>query len=145
MSCFFIYDFLTYITSIGTVSVLKKNFVSLNPYIYIYMPGSIGCFLCQWLLLGAILPAPKKWKNTFFQDKFYSLKAHAHYLTVIHIYIYIYISSWFLWVLDHSDGHTSLDYRCPPKISVLPVCNLTASELTASELFLKTTGIANLP
>ena len=33
----------------------------------------------------------------------------------------------------------------PPKISVLPVCNLTASELTASELFLKTTGIGNLP
>ena len=32
----------------------------------------------------------------------------------------------------------------PLKISVPPVCNLTASELTASVLFLKTIGIANL-
>ena len=27
--------------------------------------------------------APKKLKNNFFQDKFYSLKAHAHYFTVL--------------------------------------------------------------
>ena len=33
--------------------------------------------------------APKKLKNNFFQDKFYSLKAHAHYFTVL-----IYLATW---------------------------------------------------
>ena len=66
----------------------------------------------------------------------------------IHIYIYIYAP------------YRSLAgfYECfiivmvtllrtpavPPKIYVPPVCKLTSSELTASELFLKTTDIANL-
>ena len=33
--------------------------------------------------LVATKSAPKKLKNNFFQDKFYSLKAHAHYFTVL--------------------------------------------------------------
>ena len=60
--------------------------------------------------------------------------------------MYIYIS--------HISYHTDLwlvfmvtllrTPAVPAKISVPPVCNLTSSELTASELFLKTTGIAYL-
>ena len=35
---------------------------------------------------------PKNLKNNFFQDKFYSSKAHAHYVTV-----FIYLTTWYFY------------------------------------------------
>ena len=48
-----------------------------------------GCFSTRWPLLGARKSSPKKLKNNFFQYMLYSLKAHAHYLTV-----FIYLETW---------------------------------------------------
>ena len=53
------------------------------------------CFSRVWPLLGARKSASKKLKNIFFQDKFYSLKAHAHYFTV-----FIYLATWRTAKLD---------------------------------------------
>ena len=39
--------------------------------------------------MGVRKLAPKKFLKNFFQDNFYSLKAHAHYLTV-----FIYLETW---------------------------------------------------
>ena len=98
---------------------------------------------------------PKSQKIFFFQDKFYSLKAQAHYFTVliysansraaklgifthfsftnsprcsqsINSLIYVFsmhIPSCFLRVLDQSRDRTSSYYRCPKKISLLPLTN----------------------
>ena len=43
-----------------------------------------GCFSCQWLLLDTTSSSSK-----FYSDKFNSLKAHAHYFTVL-----IYLATW---------------------------------------------------
>ena len=89
-------------------------------------------------------------KTTLFQDKLYSLKALAHYFTVlIHLATWraakldifthftstnlpwcslnsltyaqsIYMPSCFLWVLNHSPDRTSLYYRCPKIFLYLP-------------------------
>ena len=48
-----------------------------------------GCFSCRWSLLDATKSAPKKLNKTFFQYKLYSLKARAHYFTVL-----IYLETW---------------------------------------------------
>ena len=77
-------------------------------------------------------------KQFFFQDKFYSLKAHAHYFTVF-IYLPTYRAAKLgifihfmstnlsrcsqsmnsLRVLVHSRDHNSLYYHCPKNFSVL--------------------------
>ena len=107
--------------------------------------------------------APKKLKNNLFQDRFYSLKAHAHYFTVflylatwraakfgifthmftnlprcsqsmnslIYIYIYsIQIPSYFLWVFDHSHGHTVSCYCCPKKFLYYLLCDFRVKLVT---------------
>ena len=120
-----------------------------------------GCFSCWWLLLGARKLAPKKLKNNLFQDRFYSLKAHAHYFTVFiylatwraakfgiftHMFtnlprcsqsmnslIYIYsiqIPSYFLWVFDHSHGHTVSCYCCPKKFLHYLLCDFRVKLVT---------------
>ena len=48
-----------------------------------------GCFSGVLLLFGARKFVPKKLKFFFSQDKFYFLKAHAHYYTVL-----IYLATW---------------------------------------------------
>ena len=48
-----------------------------------------GCFSCWWPLLDATKSAPKKFKNIFFQDKFYSLEVYAHYFIVLK-----YLTTW---------------------------------------------------
>ena len=55
----------------------------------IYADPNTGCFSHQWPLLGMRNVTPKKLKNNFSQDKFYSLKAHAHYFTA-----FIYLATW---------------------------------------------------
>ena len=48
-----------------------------------------GCFSCQWPLLGATKLAHINFKKNFSQGKFYSLRAHADYLTVLK-----YLATW---------------------------------------------------
>ena len=47
-----------------------------------------GCFSSWWPLLGTTKLVPKKLKNNFFPI-FYSLKAHAHYFTIL-----MYLETW---------------------------------------------------
>ena len=48
-----------------------------------------GYFSLWWLLLDERKSALKKLKNNIFQEKFYSLKAYAHYFTVL-----VYLATW---------------------------------------------------
>ena len=65
----------------ATSKVSSKNF---RPKIQKQPPGpNTGCFSRRWPLLGARKSA------VFFQDMLYSLKAHAHYFTVL-----IYLVTW---------------------------------------------------
>ena len=58
---------------------------------------------------------PKNLKNNFFQDKFYSSKAHAHYVTV-----FIYLTTWRAAELDIFTHFT---------FSKLPRCSLSMNSL----------------
>ena len=48
-----------------------------------------GCFFMSVTPFGHKKISAQKLKTGFFQDKFYSLKAHAHYFTVL-----IYLATW---------------------------------------------------
>ena len=88
MSFFLKCDLLIYTTSIGTVSVLKKNFVSLNPYLH-YNAWPYKLLFMSMTAFGCNITG-----TLFFQDMLCSLKAHAHYFTV-YIYVYIYVSGFY--------------------------------------------------
>ena len=58
-------------------------------------------------------PASKKLKNMFFQDKFCSLKAHAHYFTVL-----IYLATWRAAKLRIFTHFTSINFlQCSQSIN----------------------------
>ena len=52
-------------------------------FLYMMTGPNTGCFSCWWPLLGLTKSAPRSLKTIFFQNMFYSLKAHAHYFTII--------------------------------------------------------------
>ena len=57
---------------------------SISYFVTISSRPKYSCFSRWWPLLGAKKSVPKKLKKQFFSKvKFYSLKAHAHYFTVV--------------------------------------------------------------
>ena len=92
-----IYKFTFYNFSTGYLGWgLRSNHCKwLVSYWFFGSGPNTGCFSRVWPLLGARKSASKKLKNIFFQDKFYSLKAHAHYFTV-----FIYLATWRTAKLD---------------------------------------------
>ena len=61
-------------------NVFKKITNISTSQIYAQSIPNTGCFSHQWLLLDMGKLVLKKSKNNlFFQDKFFSLKTHAHY------------------------------------------------------------------
>ena len=72
-----------------TITQQKLHFHLCSSFLYHFYFNFILLALIQpfishrWPILGARKSAPKKSKNNFFQDKFYSLMAHAHYFTVL--------------------------------------------------------------
>ena len=67
--------------------VLSLHIERLRALLYISGPNT-GCYSRRWPLLGTTKLVLKK-LIFFFQDKFYSLKAHTHYFTVL-----IYFATW---------------------------------------------------
>ena len=63
---------ITYATSI--IYMTQAGFLSANT------PAQMHVGDCFWAQENQ---RPKKLKNFFFHDKFYSLKAHVHYFTVL--------------------------------------------------------------
>ena len=81
-----------------------------------------GCFSRRWLLLGTKKSAPKNQKTIFFQNRFYSLKAHAHYFTVL-----IYLVTWRAAKLCIFTNFISINLpRCSQSINSLKYIYYTA-------------------
>ena len=149
---FFIKIFMTFLKG-GSVEI-KRHIIYFHEQIELpvapkkeaekpWASPNTGCFSTRWPLLGARKSSPKKLKNNFFQYMLYSLKAHAHYLTV-----FIYLETWrgpklgvfihftfenlprcsqsmnsyvYRSPVNHSRDHNSLYYHRPKKIFVLPL------------------------
>ena len=89
-----------------------------------------GCFSCRWPLLGVTKSAPQEFENSFSQDKFYSLKVHAHYFTVL-----IYLAIWGAAKLGIFTHFTSPN---------LPWCSWSINSLMYA-VFLTHVGIRQMP
>ena len=74
---------------LGKMLYLNHYHQNVERCIGVWLPVLIQAVFSQWPLLGTRKLAPKKYKNNFFQDKFDSLKAHAHYFTVL-----LYLATW---------------------------------------------------
>ena len=104
---------------------LKRIWVVLSLKQVLFPGPNAGCFSRWWPLLTRENRRPKNWKATFFQDKFYCLKAYTHYFTV-----YEYLSTWRAAKFDIFTHFTSTKLpQCSQNIKLIMYVYYTDSQL----------------